>query len=146
MREAVGNAFLFNFIIVFLVAIIFVLISSISYSKAFKVKNRLVDIVEKYECYEETNCQSKTEIENVLGEIGYRVSHKAECETISGKTLLTATNDTNYRYCIYKNDANRGYYYSVIAYAYFEIPLVGGYFEIPIKGDTKVIYTSNGEV
>ena len=144
MREAVGNAFLVNFIIVFLVAIMFLLISSISYTKSFRVRNRLIDIIEKNGCYDDnaSNCSSKTEIDSILVEIGYKVSGNKECDkpNDSKTTLLTGTN-TNFRYCVYKKKTdNNNYYYSVTAYGYFEIPLIGGYFEIPVKGDTKIFY------
>lgn len=144
MREAVGNAFMVNFIIVFIVAIILLLVGSISYSKSFRVRNRLIDIIERNECYDDnsnsTKCTSKAEIDKVLLEIGYKVSDTKTCKKESGKTLLTT--NTNFRYCIYKVDSNRGHYYSVVAYGYFEIPLIEGYLEIPVKGDTKIFYTS----
>lgn len=145
MREAVGNAFLVNFIIVFLVTIMFLLISSISYTKSFRVRNRLIDIIERNGCYDDQNnsdCPSKTEIDNILVEIGYKVSGNKKCEKPDDTktTLLTATN-TNFRYCVYKKETNNNrYYYSVTAYGYFEIPLIGSYFEIPVKGDTKIFY------
>ena len=78
MREAIGNAFLVNFIIVILVAVMFLLISSISYTKSFRVRNRLIDIIEKNECFsnDTSECTSKDEIDSILLEIGYRVADK----------------------------------------------------------------------
>lgn len=147
MREAIGNAFLVNFIIVILVAVMFLLISSISYTKSFRVRNRLIDIIEKNECFsnDTSECTSKDEIDSILLEIGYRVADKQKCKAVDSseseyKTLLTDSS-TNFRYCVYKvKTSNDNYYYSVVAYGYFEIPLIGGYFEIPVKGDTKIFY------
>lgn len=145
MREAIGNAFIVNFIIVILVAVMFLLISSISYTKSFRVRNRLIDIIEKNECYsDDTNeCPSREEIDNILLEIGYKVSDRNQkCKNIDGKELLTK--DPNFRYCVYKvTTGNNNVYYSVTAFGYFEIPLVGGYFEIPVNGDTKIFYKLN---
>lgn len=145
MREAIGNAFIVNFIIVILVAVMFLLISSISYTKSFRVRNRLIDIIEKNECFDEdgNGCSSRDEIDSILLEIGYRVSGKNQkCKNIDGKELLTK--NPNFRYCVYKvTTDNNNVYYSVTAFGYFEIPLIGGYFEIPVKGDTKIFYKLN---
>lgn len=47
MREAIGNTFVFNFIIVFVIIFIGLFATSSAYSKAAKVKNTILDIVEK---------------------------------------------------------------------------------------------------
>ena len=47
MKEAISNAMIFNLIIVFVVILIMLFIGSLSYSKAFKVKNRIVEEIEK---------------------------------------------------------------------------------------------------
>ena len=49
MKEAISNAMIFNLIIVFVVILIMLFIGSLSYSKAFKVKNRIVEEIEKDE-------------------------------------------------------------------------------------------------
>ena len=111
----------------------------------WKKKFLNVDIIEKYECYDDSNsssCASKNEINQVLAEIGYRVSGTKTCKQERGKKLLTTSNN-GFRYCIYRTDVNRGHYYSVTVFGYFEIPLVGGYFEIPVNGDTKIFYKLN---
>ena len=47
MKEAISNAFVFNLIIVFVIILIAFFVGSISYSKASKVKNRIVEVIEK---------------------------------------------------------------------------------------------------
>ena len=42
MKDAIGGGLLFNLVIVFVVTMIVLFISSLSYSKAYKVKNRIV--------------------------------------------------------------------------------------------------------
>ena len=43
MREAIGNSFLFYFVIIFFALFIFFFIGTLAYTKAFKVKNKIVD-------------------------------------------------------------------------------------------------------
>lgn len=53
MKEAIGTSMVFNLIMIFLGIFIILYVSSIAYSKGFKVRNRLIDIIEKYDGYTE---------------------------------------------------------------------------------------------
>ena len=72
MKEAISNAMIFNLIIVFVVILIMLFIGSLSYSKAFKVKNRIVEEIEKDEDYTENTVQ---DINNWISSegVGYRL-------------------------------------------------------------------------
>jgi len=48
MREAIGQTFIVNLILVFIAVLSALLIGSLAYSKAYKVKNRIIFIIEKY--------------------------------------------------------------------------------------------------
>ncbi len=138
MRESIGQAFLFNLVITIIVVIMFILVGAMTYSKTYKIKNKIVDIVEKYKGY---NGETKTEIEAYLGSIGYKMNPNAsqKCDSRTG-TSLTNTS-TQYRYCVYEYYASgRGKYYGVTAYIYFEFPLIGDLIEIPVYGETEVFY------
>lgn len=137
MRESIGNAFLFNIIIIFTLVIILVLVGSLSYSKAFRVKNRIVEIIEKHKSY---NANAKTEIEQNLKSIGYKTNpyYTQKCSDRGG-TVMTDTS-TNYRYCIVKFENPKGVYYGVTAYMYFEIPVINSILEFPIYGETAILY------
>ena len=47
MKEAVGNSMVLTFIFVFIAIFIILFVGSIAYSKGFKVRNRIIDIIEK---------------------------------------------------------------------------------------------------
>ena len=47
MKEAIGTSMVFNLIMIFLGIFIILYVSSIAYSKGFKVRNRLIDIIVK---------------------------------------------------------------------------------------------------
>ena len=47
MKEAIGNAALFNIVIIFVAILIAFFVGSLSYTKAYKVKNKIVEEIEK---------------------------------------------------------------------------------------------------
>ena len=71
MREAIGGTWLFGLVITFIVFFASFLAVSINYSKAFNVKNEVVNIVSKYEC---NNCNSRNAIRKYLRYQGYMVT------------------------------------------------------------------------
>lgn len=142
MKAAAGNAMLMNIIIVFLVIVMALLVTSISYTKAFRIKNRIVDIIEYYDGNFNdvgTKTNITNEINNSLSSVGYRLSGSKKCKEIDNKKAIELA--SNYQVCIYEyDDSTRGKYYKVIAYMYFDVPVVGGILNIPVSGETKVFY------
>ena len=142
MKAATGNAMLMNIIIVFLVIVMALLVTSISYTKAFRIKNRIVDIIEYYDGNFNdvgTKANITKEINNSLSSVGYRLSGSKKCKEIDNKKAIELA--SNYQVCIYEYDnSTRGKYYKVIAYMYFDVPVVGGILNIPVSGETKVFY------
>lgn len=141
MKAATGNALLINIIIVFLVAVLGILVTSITYTKAFRVKNRIVEIVESYDGdFANKRTNIKSDITSTLDDVGYRLKGTSKCddELDDGAKLSEEGND--YYYCIYKYDTTRGYYYKVVSYMYLDLPIVGEYINIPVYGETKVFY------
>lgn len=139
MKSATGNALLMNIIIIFLVAVMFLLVTSISYTKAFRVKNRIIDIIEHHNGDFSTG-DIQTNINTSLSSIGYRYNNGKECPEMEGVSEENTYTGTDYLYCIYTYNSNRGKYYKVIAYMYFDFPVIGDYIEIPVYGETKVFY------
>ena len=137
MKESINNAFIFNMVILFLVIIIAILIGSLSYSKAFKVKSKIIDILEKHQAY---NSKSRTEIDGILREIGYKTNQSRKNTCPGGHGVLVTPHNSNFRYCVYRNDTSNGFYFTVASFVYFEIPVIGDILEFPVYGDTRVIY------
>ena len=65
MRESIGGAWLFGIVIVFIFFFSGFLAYSISYTKAFNVKNNIISFIEEYEGYTvgEGDLASKTDEE-----------------------------------------------------------------------------------
>ena len=152
MREAIGNSFVLNFIITFLFLFMLIFVATLSYTKAFKVKNRIIDTIENYDGNIANNgtlnTNFKDELDTKLSEMGYRISRKNDCNDAKSNRITSNENYNNkvttlntqssYRYCIYESDTERGKYYTVVAYIYFEVPLIGAKLEFPIYGETRI--------
>jgi len=155
MREGIGETFTYNIIILFIIIVFGILAATISYYKAFKVNNRILDSIEKFEGY---NAASRADIEGKLKTIGYTVNtENAKCPERSGATL--EKQDGTYLYCVYYYEDDRGtrekkenerngdnepiyYNYSVASYIYIDLP-IAGQFKIPVytKGERTYNFT-----
>lgn len=71
MRDAIGGVYNLTFIAVFMLVISGYLAFSVSYNKAFKVKNKVISVLEQYEHYNEN---SKKAIRAYMDKIGYNAS------------------------------------------------------------------------
>ncbi|MEG2321922.1 MAG: hypothetical protein RSB71_00320 [Bacilli bacterium] len=140
MSGPIGHTFIYNIIILFIVIVFAFLAGTLSYYKAFKVNNRIISAVEKYEGY---NALSKTEIERSLGTIGYSLG-SAKCKQEYKKMqLVSIRNEEKYKYCIYvdKESPRPGEYYTygVLTYMNFDLPVVK-MINIPIFTRSNRIY------
>lgn len=141
MKAATGNALLMNIIIVFLVVVLGVLVTSITYTKAFRVKNRIVEVIENYEGdFKNHEDDIRNNITTNLSNVGYRLKGTSKCKDPlnDGTSIYKEGND--YYYCIYRYETGRGYYYKVVSYMYLDLPVIGDNLVLPISGETKVFY------
>lgn len=153
MREGIGSVFLYNIIILFVIIVFGLLSATISYYKAFKVNERLLYSLDKFEGY---NRFSKEEMENYLTSIGYTYNPdgQSECPKEKDGGVLISTNNTHYLYCVYYHEDDRGsqeqdrlngddepiyYNYALTSYIYADLPIVGA-FKLPVYTKGERIY------
>lgn len=141
MKDAVGGSLLLNLVVFFTAVVILFFAGIMTYSKAYKVKNRIIEVIEKHGTY---NTNAKNEINNDLTRIGYRVSSKkltnAKCSGDSSMGSCTNLNTTTQQYCVCsKGNLQNGTSYEVITYVYFDFPVIGELIRIPVRGETKVL-------
>lgn len=146
MKEAIGNAFLTGLAIVFLSLIMLLLISSLTYSKAYKAKNKIVSTIEKYDGF---TAEAAEEINQNLHSIGYRTSHSnqkcaelSNADELHGNTMTVVhdTDEGDYHYCLYEVRTSRGAYFHAITFMQFDIPIIGEYLNFKVEGDSRVVY------
>lgn len=168
MREAIGSSMLLNIVIVIIGIISAFYISSIAYSKAFKVKNRIISVIERYDgaCFNDIddNDSCYQAIEAELQDIGYSSNISADCEEITVDNDINSIKsvelvypshnyDGGHRYCVYKYSvcsgsgskcnsySNRLTYYKVVTFMHFDIPVIHSFLEFPVSGETKTFYS-----
>ena len=153
MREGIGSVFLYNMIILFIIIVFGLLSATISYYKAFKVNERLLYMIDKFEGY---NSLAEEEMEQFLTSIGYTYSPtgQADCpEVMNGGTLYRAK-DAKHLYCVYYYYDDRGsqeadrtngdrqpiyYNYALTSYIYVDLPIAGA-FKVPVYTKGERIY------
>lgn len=150
MREAIGNSMIFTLVIAFISIFIIFFAGFTNYTKAFKVKNRIISIIEdrKYDYVSSGNSMNSNitdDIRDSLSSIGYRTETKNSCDEDLKKhfgnkiyTNMTTSNSTH-RYCVARFETSKGEYYVAVAYMYFEIPLIGKTLNFPVYGETRII-------
>lgn len=78
MRESIGGTWLFQIVIVFVLLFTGYICLTINHSKAFAIKDDIIEIIERYNGIDLKNTTSSnpvlTEIQDKLSEIGYRTT------------------------------------------------------------------------
>lgn len=150
MRDAFGGIVNIVIIVVFLVIVSGYLAFNVNYTKAFRVKNKIITAIEQYE----GNCSvingaCDQAITNYMREIGYSIENNFKIEGYD-----TCRNG----YCIQKIDASSNtdpsivleggnkVYYKVVTVIYIDIPIINKimpYLKVfQVTGTTKVIETT----
>lgn len=153
MREAIGGTWLFGLVITFIMFFASFLAVSINYSKAFNVKNNVVDLISKYEG---NNACARKKIGEYLKNDGYLVP---------GRCPVYNENDNPYNYVGYNLDgtvanSSKAYYcisqdsvddtvevnkkfYRVIVFFKLDLPMFEDITTFKIKGETESIMFTN---
>lgn len=150
MRESIGGTWILGIVIVFIVLFTSYLALSVNYSKAFKVKNRIVNLIEENEGL---SSETQKQINSYLNSVGYFVYGTcADTEDdidFEGNKVVTGYEkhgSTNkYKYCVSTRTAGGGSvleqkYYRVTVFFKFDIPILDSMFTFPVTGETKAVY------
>lgn len=115
MRESIGGTMLFWIVLFFLSVFITFMASIIKYARVYKVKNNLINYIERQE-----GLNDLSEVSAQLESYGYKHEYFQVC-----------------RY----NPSEVGAYYSVQLCSSFEVPIVGWKYCLHISGETRTITT-----
>ena len=135
MRDAIGGSLLLNLVVIFTSIVILFFAGIMAYSKAYKAKNKIIEVIESYENYDET-------VAGVISEdlklAGYRNANR---EQIEAKCGTDNANESTYFYCIYEdaNSAEEGFSYEVVTFVQFDFPVIGNLLVFPVKGETRTL-------
>ena len=157
MKGAVGSALLLNIVITIMTICFALLIGTMAYSKAYKVKNFLLNQIDKYEREEgllediymnkvRTQKWNERYVNEYLGKTGYPISDgERKCPEDKRYDLIIKDAEAgDYDYCIYfrvdvdyDNIIYQTYSYKVLVYMKFDFPIINNVLRIPITGETK---------
>ena len=129
MKEAMGGTLLFNLVITFVVIYMAIMALGINYAITFRVKNQIINIIEKNNSYDD----AKDEIAEYLSKVNYYGG--------SNSTSINCMNNTN-GYCIEQiNLTSGGYYYVVTTYVRFDFPIFENLrlLSFMVKGETSIM-------
>lgn len=154
MKETIASTWIYQLVIAFVLIFVSFLILSLTYSKTFKTKNELLNIIEKYEG---VNSNSIEIINNYLTYNSYKT--KNNCPTTGGQWLGAANikkgsklekvvEGKKYYYCVNKKVTNKaeskGYsskmYYQVKIFFKFNLPIIGDISTFTVDGTTNNIF------
>lgn len=144
MRDAIGGSLLLNIVIIFLGLVILFFAGIMAYSKAYKVKNRIIEMIEANNGYPDPATLTDPFILRINEELrryGYRDSGTDRC--VEGSNLRP--DDSQYRYCVYSTNEehySNGTSYEVVTYVHFDFPIIGDMLVFPVRGETKVLNKS----
>ena len=162
MREAIGGTWLFQIVIVFVLLFAGFMCLTINQSKAFNVKDRIVQTIQSHNGIDlNSGCNNDDsaicEISKYLIDSSYRTTGPCNTEndgnTYYGFTRTGVPTDKNAAFCIAKvqsggiasdssfaNELPSVAYYRVIVFYQLDLPIFNSLFNFKIKGDTKTIY------
>lgn len=153
MREAIGATWIMSIVIAFIALFSGYLAFSVNYSKAFKVKDGIVDRIEKHNG---VNNAAINDINDMMTSVGY--SSKGKCSVYfndSGLAYIGVTSNvvdshpsssSTYNYCIQKINALNtsgqlsAAYYKVYVFFSLSIPILNNSSLLDVSGETTVIY------
>ena len=163
MKDAVGSTMLVYIVIIVVGIVGSILIASNMYTSAYKAKNNIVSIIDKYYMVNGKDCFGAggvctNSINGTLKNMGYHVNEDNLC---NGKILTKVTkkakddegNDVSMTspayegngYCVYRTNLyNSSYYYTVVTFSHLNINAfnIGSLFSTPVYGETRTYYNS----
>ncbi|HPE14285.1 MAG TPA: hypothetical protein PLT65_00405 [Bacilli bacterium] len=114
MKESIGSTLLMQIFFILFVVIISFMAVAINYAKVFVIKNDIITIIEKNKGYNSIQIDDYLEYRNYSSE------------------------SNNLKVVKHIND-DSSYYYSIVVYSVFKVPLINQSLKIPVRGNTETI-------
>ena len=138
MRDAFGGIVNISFIVVFMVIVNGYLAFAANYNKAYKYKNKIINIIEQNEGYDDN---AKTKIHKYRVAIGYSLDTDIK---VSDSKAICVTEEG---FCYKENTQTTGEltkkYYTVTTAVNIDIPMLNKFLPnmhvFQVSGDTKTI-------
>lgn len=167
MKEAIGGISLFQIVILFILLFTGIMCLTINHSKAFGVKDEIINIVEAEVLASNKSKEFETKKDSIIAyfnEVGYRITGKCPNEDgWEGYDRNGASNNDKAVFCIRSVDVEDAYrqdllekckngkctvtyddfpemiYYDVIVFYQLDIPIVNEILTLKLQGSTKTL-------
>ena len=160
MREAIGGTWLFQIVIVFILLFTGFMCLSINRSKAFNVKDQIIQTIQSYNGIDLRNSEGNEALEDItsyMKENAYRTSGTVpKAENVNGEKIEYVCfnrdgtiNTKNPVFCIAEIHAEGPTsftelpdirYYRIVVFYQLDLPIFKSLFNFRVVGDTKVLY------
>lgn len=155
MKEGLGNVPILTIIIVFIAFVSGYLAYNVNYTKAFRMKNRIISLYEEYNGNCDGSC--KTKILEYANEIGYSYVNLKESDCNDSRFIPYGAKSediqtlSSYGYCEYKvrsykssadvvDECEDRYYYRILTKIDIRLPIIENVMNLKVlnvTGDTK---------
>lgn len=152
MREAIGGTWLFQIVIFFVLLFTGYMCLTINHSKAFNVKNNIINTIEREEGVDLNNPENDEAIKKIvtyLKDNSYRTTGKCPDDYV-GFNRDGKLDSRNSAFCLKEQEARSGSelpamsYYRIIVFYQLDLPIFRSVFEFRVSGDTKIMTSSKG--
>ena len=149
MRDAIGQVFALQVILAFVLLINGYMAYSVNYTRAFRVKNQIVNIIEQYEGPD--NDEAMAKIASYVDDMAYRVPQTL---VNNFRSRYSSEGDVSCQdgWCYIAHDVSvdgadgerNGTYYSVVTFVNIDIPVINNLIGLgnflSVSGETRTIY------
>ena len=156
MKEAVGSYFLTGIVITFIVLFTGYLCLSINMNKAYKVKNEIINIIQKNNGLDDNAMQ---QIQEYMNHVGYRSTGNCSLDPKDGtgyNILGDRATGSDAVFCVkrmymeYNADGVSAQfpptaYYQIKVFFSIDLPIVRNVFNFGLKGSTKKMFYPVGD-
>ena len=147
MRDAMGGTVTLVIIVVFIVIALGYMAFNVNYTKAFRMKNKIISVDEDYNGNCNSNCEAA--IKNYAKSIGYSLGNDLECAAWdanfqASSSKLYCYQEVTCKDCVTQENGSSviadQHYYRIVTKINVEIPIINNSIGLKmfyITGDTK---------
>ena len=151
MRDSIGGSVTLVIIVVFIVIALGYMAFNVNYTKAFRMKDKIITIYNDYQGKCESKC--KQEIKDYANQIGYSSGGNLKCPSDGEYSVEDGFKNVDNLYCIGKvpvfkdgtegaisDLSNRAYYYKIVTKIDVQMPIINNVLNFRffyLSGDTQ---------
>ncbi len=152
MRESIGTTWIYGLVLTFTLIFSGFLVLALSYSKAYKLKNEMTSMIEKYEGLTTVGAYNNGGSIKIINQYLKNANYSAKGVCNSGEygsndltteTLEAAVQNEKYYYCVsYTTNSKCRSIFRVTLFYDFNLPVLGKLGKYSVSGQTNEIFSA----